>query len=120
MARKKKQTYEDFLKKASYEYLEIQINYWCDLIDRYVHLEDHIKLSEAETNLKLVKQYKAKYEQDFLNRFNQDYPTLSHLVNLSDVKKYLEKNASSNPLFKASTDLFKDYILSNNIEYIEL
>lgn len=119
MARKKKQTYEDILKKATYEYLEIQINYWCDLIDRYVFLEDYIKLSEAEANLRLVKQYRTQYEERFLDNFKQECPYMAHAVTLDMSKDYLQKYASINAFFKPSADLFKDYLLSNEIIKME-
>lgn len=123
MARIKEQTYEDFLKKASYQELEIQTDYWCNLIDRYVAWEDYVKLSEAEAKLRLVKQYRSKYEQDFLDKFKREFPYMAHKVNLIMAKDYLQKYAANDILFNASADLFKDYLLSNEIirkEDIEL
>lgn len=119
MARKKKQSYEEFLQKATYQELEIQINYWCDLIDRYAFLEDYIQLTEAEQKLGLVKQYRTKYEENFLDKFKQECPYMAHAVNLIMAKDYLQKYAANNILFKPSADLFKDYLLSNEIIKME-
>lgn len=119
MARKKKQTYEEFLQKATYQELEIQIDYWCNLIDRYAFLEDHIQLTEAEQKLALVKQYKAKYEDDFLDKFKKHAPFMAQAVDIYMVKDYLQKYAANNILFNPSADLFQDYLLANEIIEME-
>lgn len=123
MARIKEQTYEDFLKKASYQELEIQINYWSTLIDRYKGWNDKVKLTEAKNNLKLVKSYVAKYEEKFLDDFKQECPYMAQTVTLDMAREFLQKYAANNVIFKPSADLFRDYLLANNIlneEDIEL
>lgn len=119
MAIKKKQTYEDILKIATYEYLEIQTNYWSQLIDRYTEWKDYVKLSEAKANLRLVNQYKAQYEQNFLDKFKEYAPYMAQAVNIHMVKDYLREYASTNALFNPHPDLFQDYLLAKQIIKME-
>lgn len=121
MARKVKQTYIEKLRNKTYQELHIELEYWKTLESRYLNwgIDYHYELQESRNSLKKVELAILDYEQNFLDNFKKECPYMAHAVTLDMAKDYLQKYASINALFKPSADLFKDYLLSNEIIKME-
>lgn len=119
MARKVKQTYIEKLRNKTYQELHIELEYWKTLVDRYTEWGQTILLLESQRHYNNAEQVIKEYEQRFLNNFKKECPYMAHVVTLNMVRDYLQRYASTNAFFKPSADLFKDYLLSNEIIKME-
>lgn len=121
MARKIKQTYIEKLRNKTYQELHIELEYWKTLESRYLNwgIDYHYELQESRNSLKKVELAILDYEQNFLDNFKKECPYMAHVITLDMAREFLQEFASTNGLNKPSADLFKDYLLSNEIIKME-
>lgn len=97
------------------------MEYWKTLESRYLNwgIDYHYELQESRESIKKVELAILDYEQRFLDNFKKECQYMAHAVTLDMVRDYLQKYAFTNAFFKPSADLFKDYLLSNEIIKME-
>lgn len=119
MAKIYNKNYIEEIRHKTYQELHIDLEYWKILVERYTEWRHHNFLLESQKHYNEVEQVIKEYEQKFLDNFKNECPYMAHAVTLDMVRDYLQKYASTNAFFKPSADLFKDYLLSNEIIKME-
>lgn len=119
MARIDNKNYIEEIRHKTYQELHIELEYWKTLIERYTEWRHHSYLSKSKQHYREVEQVIQEYEQKFLDNFKKDSPYMAQAVTLDMAREFLQKYASTNAFFKPSADLFRDYLLANEIIEME-
>lgn len=119
MAKIENPNYIEEIRHKTYQELHIDLEYWKILIERYTEWKHKSYLSKSQQHYREVEQVIQEYEQNFLDKFKQECPYMAQAVTLDMAREFLQEFAAHNSLFKPSADLFRDYLLSNEIIKME-